>query len=91
MHANVPSVDLGGSMWTRHDSPMRHLGLRIPDELHEWLTDLADREHRSLNGQVLVILERARAETANSPTTTTTTPVGQPPHKRRPHKRTTSD
>ena len=41
---------------------VRNLGIRISDDLHAWLTALAEREHRSLNGQVLVLLERARAQ-----------------------------
>ena len=43
-------------------SGMRALGLRVPDGLHAWLADIANREHRSVNAQVIVILERARAE-----------------------------
>jgi hypothetical protein len=32
----------------------------VPDELHEWLTALAERERRSLNQESIVLLERAR-------------------------------
>jgi hypothetical protein len=41
---------------------VRNLGIRISDDLHAWLTALAEREHRSLNGQVVHLLERARAQ-----------------------------
>jgi hypothetical protein len=40
---------------------MKQLGLRLPDDLHAWLAELAGREHRSLNAQVIVILEQRRA------------------------------
>jgi hypothetical protein len=43
-------------------SDVRYAGLRLPDDLHAWLTALAERERRSLNSQVIVILERVRAE-----------------------------
>jgi hypothetical protein len=39
---------------------VRNLGVRVSDELHAWLTALAEREHRSLNGQVVWMLERER-------------------------------
>jgi hypothetical protein len=41
---------------------VRNLGLRVPDDLHEWLLAVATRERRSLNSQVIVLLERVRAE-----------------------------
>ena len=41
---------------------VRNLGIRISDDLHAWLTALAEREHRSLNGQVVHLLERAREQ-----------------------------
>jgi hypothetical protein len=34
----------------------------MPQDLHEWLVDLAKRERRSLNAQVVVILERVREQ-----------------------------
>ena len=33
--------------------------LRLPPRLHEALTDWAREEHRSLNGQIVHVLERA--------------------------------
>jgi hypothetical protein len=36
--------------------------LRLPPELHERLRTLAAREHRSLHGQILYLLERATEE-----------------------------
>ena len=41
---------------------MRSLGIRLPDDVYAWLAAAAAREHRSLNGQVAHLLERARAE-----------------------------
>jgi hypothetical protein len=41
---------------------VRYVGLRVPDELHAWLTELAEAERRSLNAQVVVLLERVRRE-----------------------------
>jgi hypothetical protein len=39
-----------------------YVGVRMPQDLHEWLVDLAKRERRSLNAQVVVILERVREQ-----------------------------
>ena len=41
---------------------MRQIGLRVSDELHRWLSELAEEEHRTLNGQILHALERYRAD-----------------------------
>lgn len=38
---------------------MRHINLRIADELHAQLKAAADAEHRSLNAQITLYLERA--------------------------------
>lgn len=38
------------------------LMIRLNPELHDWLTRLAEREHRSLNGQIVHILEQVRAQ-----------------------------
>jgi hypothetical protein len=43
------------------DSRVRVL-LRIPAELKERLTELAEREHRSLNKQIEYLLERVTQE-----------------------------
>lgn len=37
------------------------LMIRLNPELHDWLARLAEREHRSLNGQIVHILEQVRA------------------------------
>jgi hypothetical protein len=39
-----------------------YVGVRMPQDLHEWLVDLAKRERRSLNAQVVVLLERVREQ-----------------------------
>jgi hypothetical protein len=38
---------------------MKQLYLRLPDELHEVLVKLAEKERRSLNAQVIYLLEQA--------------------------------
>ena len=38
------------------------LTVRMPAALHEQLVDLARRDRRSLNGEIVVLLERAAAE-----------------------------
>jgi hypothetical protein len=40
---------------------MIRFSLRVPDELHAWLTEQGKREHRSLNSEVVHLLEVARA------------------------------
>ena len=39
-----------------------YVGVRMPQDLHEWLVDLTKRERRSLNAQVVVLLERVREQ-----------------------------
>jgi hypothetical protein len=39
-----------------------YVGVRMPQDLQEWLVDLAKRERRSLNAQVVVLLERVREQ-----------------------------
>ena len=39
-----------------------YVGVRMPQDLHEWLVDLAKRERRSLNAQLVVLLERVREQ-----------------------------
>lgn len=36
-----------------------HINLRLPEELHERLKRQAERDRRSLNAEILVLLERA--------------------------------
>jgi hypothetical protein len=38
---------------------MKQLYIRLPDELHEHLVKLAEKERRSLNAQVVYLLEHA--------------------------------
>ncbi|UXY27673.1 Arc family DNA-binding protein [Streptomyces sp. HUAS TT20] len=39
---------------------MIRFSLRIPDDLHTWLVEQGRREHRSLNSEVVHLLEAAR-------------------------------
>jgi hypothetical protein len=39
-----------------------YVGVRMPQDLQEWLVDLAKRERRSLNAQVVVLLEHVREQ-----------------------------
>ncbi|MFE7965245.1 Arc family DNA-binding protein [Streptomyces cellulosae] len=39
---------------------MIRFSLRIPDDLHAWLVEQGQREHRSLNSEVVHLLEAAR-------------------------------
>lgn len=38
---------------------MRRITIRLDDELYDRLVNLADHEHRSLNGELLHLIERA--------------------------------
>jgi hypothetical protein len=38
---------------------MKRLDLRLPDELHARLVELAEREHRTLNAQLVHLLQWA--------------------------------
>jgi hypothetical protein len=42
--------------------PMRQIGIRVDDDLHRWLSEIARTEHRTLNGQVIHALEWYRRE-----------------------------
>ncbi|MBK3576099.1 Arc family DNA-binding protein [Streptomyces sp. MBT65] len=46
---------------------MKQITLRLPDDLHAWLKDLAEREHRSLHSQVLHMLETGRPARHSGP------------------------
>ena len=41
---------------------MKHLNLRLPDDVHEKLTALAEADHRSLNSEIIVLIEEAARE-----------------------------
>jgi hypothetical protein len=51
---------------TRDDSEMiayvRSITLRLPDEVAAWVDALAKAERRSLNSQIVILIERAMAE-----------------------------
>jgi hypothetical protein len=40
----------------------RYVGVRMPQNLYERLVDVAKRERRSLNAQVVVLLERVHEQ-----------------------------
>lgn len=42
--------------------PQPPFGLRLPPDLKDWLTVKAREHHRSLNGELVHVLERYRAE-----------------------------
>ena len=46
---------------------MANLVLRLPDELHEQLRATAQRNHRSLNGEILCALDAYMREQASAP------------------------
>lgn len=41
---------------------MRNLNVRLPDELHDRLKAAAERDRRSLNAEILHLLDRALAD-----------------------------
>ena len=43
------------------------LTIRLPADLHRRLTELARRDHRSLNGEMIALLERATAQAEGRP------------------------
>jgi len=57
MLVNNDAIAIGGEM-TREGRVVGFL-LRLPPELHDRLKALAARERRSLQGQILYLLERA--------------------------------
>mgnify|MGYP001569726746 CR=1 FL=1 len=36
------------------------LYLRLPPDLHAWVKELAENQHRSLNSQIIVLLRQAK-------------------------------
>ncbi len=38
---------------------MKHINLRLPDDLHEQVKDAAERDRRSINTWIVVQIERA--------------------------------
>jgi hypothetical protein len=51
-----------------NDQPReKHLNLRLPVELHAALVAMTRREHRSLNGQIVYLLQRAALAHARQP------------------------
>ena len=47
---------------------MKKLNLRLPDELYDILKEMADTDRRSLNSQIIVMLERAVHDRDSPPT-----------------------
>ena len=43
------------------------LTIRLPADLHRRLTELARREHRSLNGEMIALLEQATTQAERRP------------------------
>lgn len=43
-------------------SPIPPFGLRLPPDLKAWLQEQADKNHRSLNGEITKRLEDSRRE-----------------------------
>ena len=43
------------------------VGLRVPESWRDALTVWSETEHRSLNGQILLIIEKALAEAGRMP------------------------
>ena len=41
---------------------MKHLQVRMPDDLHAALKTLAEQDRRSLNAEIVVLLEQATVE-----------------------------
>jgi hypothetical protein len=49
---------------------MKQINLRLPDDVHESLKRLAQRERRSINAMIVVLIERAgQADLPDSPPT----------------------
>ncbi|MFF0775163.1 Arc family DNA-binding protein [Nonomuraea wenchangensis] len=46
---------------------MKQITLRLPDDLHARLKELAQQEHRSLHAQVLYIVEQAVPAPSSQP------------------------
>lgn len=38
---------------------IKHVGLRVPDDLHAKLKDLAEYEGRSINGEIIYLIRQA--------------------------------
>jgi hypothetical protein len=43
---------------------MKHVSLRLPDDLHAALKIFAEADHRSLNSEIITLLERVIADRA---------------------------
>jgi len=43
--------------------PTKSVAIRIPVELYEYLTERAEREHRTLSNMIISLMEDAKAET----------------------------
>ena len=43
---------------------VKSFGVRLPDDLYSWLARVSERERRSMNSQLIVLLEKVRATEA---------------------------
>lgn len=73
--SEINSDDLGPTRpWGRRvvSGPKTNVALRLPDDLHESIRQMADQENRSLNGQIVHILAEA-AQPTDVPSATSIT------------------
>ena len=63
---------------------MANLVLRLPDELHEQLRATAQRNHRSLNGEILCALDAYLREQASASAAEAASLATRPPRKPKP-------
>jgi len=73
-HLTAHTFWLKGEIVRHSDVPTRHFALRLPEALWQDIIQLAQQEKRSINAQILIMLERA---------TTTLLP---PPRRTKPAK-----
>lgn len=45
---------------TPSDSNTVPLMVRLPKDIHKWIKTLSEKEHRSLNAQIVVILQKEK-------------------------------
>jgi hypothetical protein len=58
MHCyNGSDMTMGIAEGNWYPAAMKRFDLRLPDELHARLSALADREHRSIHGQIIKLIE----------------------------------
>jgi hypothetical protein len=42
-----------------HDDYMGQITIRLPDDLHDWIKAHAEKEHRSINAEILWLMEQS--------------------------------